>query len=98
MHQIFFSFSDAIIFLFEHPNKLGMKLKFTLFTQTSLCDVYARLLKALKEKFIFEKTFADNLLTPMSSKMLESRKEIKGFDENIPGFSPYNALYWEPNG
>jgi len=28
-----------------------------------------------------------------------SRKEIKVFDENIPGFFfPYNALYWEPNG
>jgi len=27
-----------------------------------------------------------------------SRKEIKVFDENIPGFSPYNALQWEPNG
>jgi len=27
-----------------------------------------------------------------------SRKEIKGFDENIPGFSAYNGLQWEPNG
>jgi len=27
-----------------------------------------------------------------------SRKEIKVFDENIPGFSPYNGLQWEPNG
>jgi len=26
------------------------------------------------------------------------RKEIKVFDENIPGFSPYNGLQWEPNG
>jgi len=26
------------------------------------------------------------------------RKEIKVFDENIPGFSPYNGLHWEPNG
>jgi len=25
------------------------------------------------------------------------RKEIKVFDENIPGFSLYNGLYWEPN-
>jgi len=35
-----------------------------------------------------KKTFADNLLTPMSSKMSMSfsRKEIKIFDENIPGF------------
>jgi len=27
-----------------------------------------------------------------------SRKEIKVFDENIPAFSPYNGLQWEPNG
>jgi len=27
-----------------------------------------------------------------------SRKEIKVFDENIPGFSPYKGLQWEPNG
>jgi len=27
-----------------------------------------------------------------------SRKENKVFDENIPGFSPYNGLHWEPNG
>jgi len=27
-----------------------------------------------------------------------SRKEIKVFDENIPGFSPCNGLQWEPNG
>jgi len=27
-----------------------------------------------------------------------NRKEIKVFDENIPGFSPYNGLQWEPNG
>jgi len=27
-----------------------------------------------------------------------SRDEIKVFDENIPGFSPYNGLQWEPNG
>jgi len=26
------------------------------------------------------------------------QKEIKIFDENIPGFSPYNGLQWEPNG
>jgi len=49
-----------------------------------------------------KKTFADNLLTLMSSKMsmssFFSRKEIKVFDENIPGFSPYNGLHWEPNG
>jgi len=25
-------------------------------------------------------------------------KEIKVFDENIPGFSPYNGLQWETNG
>jgi len=25
-------------------------------------------------------------------------KKIKVFDENIPGFSPYNGLHWEPNG
>jgi len=45
--------------------------------------------------------FVDNLLTPMSFKMpmsFFSRKEIKVFDENISGFSPYNALHWEPNG
>jgi len=23
---------------------------------------------------------------------------MKVFDENIPGFSPYNALQWEPSG
>jgi len=37
----------------------------------------------------------------MSSKMpmsFFSQKEIKVFDENIPGFSPYNEHYWEPNG
>jgi len=36
-----------------------------------------------------KKTFADNLLTPMSSKMsmsFFSRKAFKVFDENIPGF------------
>jgi len=42
------------------------------------------------------KTFADNLLTPMSSKMsmsfFFSRKEMKVFDENIQDFSQYNAL------
>jgi len=27
-----------------------------------------------------------------------SQKEIKIFDENIPGFSPYNGLQREPNG
>jgi len=27
-----------------------------------------------------------------------SRKEMKVFDENIPGFSPYNGLQWGPNG
>jgi len=27
-----------------------------------------------------------------------SQKEIKFFDENISGFSPYNGLQWEPNG
>jgi len=27
-----------------------------------------------------------------------SRKEIKVFDENIPGFSPFNGLQGEPNG
>jgi len=37
------------------------------------------------------KTFADNLLTPMSSKMsmsffLQSKKKNKVFDENITGF------------
>jgi len=26
------------------------------------------------------------------------RKEIKVFDENNSGFSPYNGLHWEPNG
>jgi len=26
------------------------------------------------------------------------RKEIKVFDENVTGFSPYNGLQWEPNG
>jgi len=35
-----------------------------------------------------KKTFDDNLLTPMSSKMSMSftRKEIKVFDENISAF------------
>jgi len=51
------------------------------------------------------KTFADNLLTPMSSKMSKSfflqlkRKSdeiFEVFDENIAGFSPYNGLV--PNG
>jgi len=25
-----------------------------------------------------------------------SLKEIKVFDENFPGFSPYDGLHWEP--
>jgi len=40
--------------------------------------------------YFFKKTFADNLLTPMSSKILclsfFSREEIKVFDENLPAF------------
>jgi len=43
-----------------------------------------------KKKKTKKKTFADNLLTDMSSKMsmlfFFIRKEIKVFDENIPGF------------
>jgi len=39
-----------------------------------------------------KKTFADNLLTPCHPRsprlFFFSRKEIKVFDENIPGFSP----------
>jgi len=35
-----------------------------------------------------KKAFADNLLTPMSS----SQKEMKFFDENIPGFLSINTL------
>jgi len=27
-----------------------------------------------------------------------SQEEIKVFVENIPRFSPYNGLQWEPNG
>jgi len=51
---------------------------------------------ALKE-FILKKTFADNLLTPMSSKMsmsffLQSKRNQSSI------FSPNNALQWEPNG
>jgi len=46
-----------------------------------------------------KKTFADNLPTPMSSKMSMSfylqSKRNKVFDENLPGFS---GLHWEPNG
>jgi len=45
---------------------------------------------------------ADNLLTPCHPRCprhsVFSRKEIKVFDENIPGFSPYNELQWAPNG
>jgi len=33
-----------------------------------------------------KKKIANNLLTHMSFKMFFSRKEIKVFDENIPGF------------
>jgi len=40
----------------------------------------------------FKKTFADNLLTPMSFKKL--RFLIKTFQD----FSPYNGLQWGPNG
>jgi len=29
---------------------------------------------------------------------VRTRHQIKVFDENIPGFSPYNGLHWEPNG
>jgi len=39
----------------------------------------------LKETLL-KKTFADNLLTLMSSKTSMCLKEIKVFDENIPGF------------
>jgi len=48
-------------------------------------------LKKIKNK---KNTFADNLLTPMSSKISMS---IKVFDENMQDFSPYNGLQWEPN-
>jgi len=46
----------------------------------------------------FKKAFADNLLTPMSSKMpmsffLQSKRKV--FDENIPGFLSINALQHE---
>jgi len=55
----------------------------------------------LKEQFTFEKTFADNLLTPCHPRCpclsFFSRKEMKVFDENIPAFSPYNGVQWEPN-
>jgi len=42
-----------------------------------------------------KKTFADNLLTPMSSK-----KSMSFFlqSKRNEGFSPYNGLHWEPNG
>jgi len=42
----------------------------------------------VKEVVHFKKKIADNLLTPRSFKMIQDRKEIKVFDENIPGFSP----------
>jgi len=45
-----------------------------------------------------KKTFADNLLTTMSSKMSMSFFLQLVFVENIPGFSPYNGLKWEPKG
>jgi len=53
----------------------------------------------LKQQFTLKKkkTFTDNLLTHMSSKMSTSFF-LEVFDENIPGFSPYNGLHWEPNG
>jgi len=47
-----------------------------------------------------KKSFADNVLTSphvIQDVHFFSRKEIKVFDENIPGFSPYNGLQWQPN-
>jgi len=46
-------------------------------------------------KFTFQKTFADNLLTRMSSKMFFSRKEMKVFDENIPAF--FSIMHFNGN-
>jgi len=40
------------------------------------------------------KTFADNLLNPMSSKISMSFFLMKTFQD----FSPFNGLQWEPNG
>jgi len=45
-----------------------------------------------------KKTFADNLLTPMSSFLSSVEKKLRFLIKNIPGFSPYNGLQWEPNG
>jgi len=46
-----------------------------------------------------KKTFADNLLTPMSSKMSMSvEKKLRFLMKTFQHFSPYNTLQWEPNG
>jgi len=67
------------------------------FCQSSL-SIFKGVVHFKKKK----KTFADNLLTPCHPRSpwlsFFSQKEIKLFDENIPGFSPYNGLQWEPNG
>jgi len=60
------------------------------------CFALFCLVKKNKKK---KTTFADNLLTLMSSKMSMSfflRKEIKVFDEIFQDFSPYNGLQWTP--
>jgi len=54
-----------------------------------LCSVEER-----KSRNDFKKKFFADL----SHLSFFSRKEIKVFDENIPGFSPYNGLHWEANG
>jgi len=46
----------------------------------------------------FKKTFADNLLAPVSSKMSMSEKKLRFLMKTFQDFSPYNGLQWGPNG
>jgi len=52
----------------------------------------------LKEVVHFKKKLKKNPRHPRCPCLsFFSWKEIKVFDENIPGFSPYNGVHWEPN-
>jgi len=67
----------------------------------NLCYVCRSATWQLKELFTFKKTFADNLLTPMSSKISMSfflQKKLRFLMKTFQDFSPYNRLKWEPNG
>jgi len=52
----------------------------------------------LKGVVHFKKNFNPKMSSKMSMSFFLQSKRNKVFDENIPGFSPYNGLHWEPNG